>query len=128
MVADKFTEVTLRNLFLCLSAFQLCFGGFVIFIKCYQTSNLIIGRGSYVKVFQIRQVLFPKWFTSVKTVHWMQFCLLQYEFQQLMFVPVFVSPLLKIKCSPCPLSGFLQLVNLCTILERRVVPFTTQTR
>lgn len=46
MVADKFTEVTLRNLFPFLSAFQLCFGGFVIFIKCYQTSNLI-GRGSF---------------------------------------------------------------------------------
>ena len=45
MVADKFTEVTLCNLFPFLSAFHICFGGFVIFIKCYQTSNLI-GRGS----------------------------------------------------------------------------------
>lgn len=81
-------------------------------------------------MFQIRQVFFPKGFNSVKTVHWMQFCLLQYKFQQLMFVPVFVSPLLKIKCSPCSLGGFLQLVNWYPshVLERRVVPFTKQTR
>ena len=33
MVADKFTEVTLHNVSFSI-AFQLGFGGFVIFIKC----------------------------------------------------------------------------------------------
>lgn len=86
MVADKFTEVTLRNLFPFLSAFQLCYGGFVIFIKCYLTSNLI-GRGSQVKVFQIRQVFFPKWFNSVKTVHWMQFLVPALDFRSSLRLP-----------------------------------------
>lgn len=41
MVADKFTEVTLHNLFPFFSAFQLCFGGFVIFIQVAYLCNLL---------------------------------------------------------------------------------------